>query len=227
MASTNGRRTLLAALVVLGTLVALVQGCVLGVRHQVASTTLEGQGRRVEVDADSTGFEFGVVADFRYFRLAFPAGSHSVRVEGRGQPTGYFLSRGPREYRMLALDVPLVSLVDLGGGGPFQYPGAMPHRHSLELWASGGAQPARRPHWWAGGGLVYYWHNYVAIKAYAGYGELPFREVMHAQDGAVTWEGRVGGLVGGIELTLSAGEHALDLLRFIFEEDKRVRDSTR
>lgn len=207
-------------------------GCVVGGRHQIVQTTPFQNGQQAQIEGTASAFEFGVVADFRYFRLALPFEGAATELTGTAKPTGYFKSKSTREFRALRLDIPLISLYNFEGGGTLQYPGNMPHRHSLELWTGAAASISSRPDWWADIGITYYNHNAVAVRLYGGYGQIPFREMMQGRDTSnqlsnTFWEGHAGGIALGLELTLFAGEHALDLLKFVFEEDERVRDSTK
>ncbi len=207
-------------------------GCVVGGRHQIVHTTQTQNGRQAEIEGTATAFEFGIVADFRYFRLALPFEGVVTEITGTAKPTGYFKNKSTSESRALRLDIPLISLYNFEGGGTLQYPGNMPHRHSLELWTGAAATISGNPDWWTDLGITYYKHDAVAVRLYAGYGQISFREMMQSRNtdnqlATTFWEGRAGGIALGLELTLSAGEHALDLLKFIFEEDKRIRDSTK
>ncbi len=205
-------------------------GCVVGGRHQRVHSTPTMHGQQGEIQGTASAIEFGIVADFRYFRLALPFEGAVTELTGSAKPTGHFSNKANREFRALRLDIPLLSLYNFKGGGRWQYPGTMHHRHSLEIWTGAAAALTAHPDWWADIGITYYQHNAFAVRLYGGYGQLPYREMMEGRNlanqfSAKPWEGYAGGLALGLEITLFAGEHALDLLKFIFEEDQRVRDS--
>ncbi|MBA2662071.1 MAG: hypothetical protein H0U74_07220 [Bradymonadaceae bacterium] len=210
---------------------ALSSSCVVGVRHQQVQSQQFQHGQQGEVSGSATGIEFGVVADFRYFRLAFPYEGLGIDITGSAEPNGYFKKKDVNEFRAFRLDIPLISLRDFENGGSFKYPGIMRHRQSLEIWTGAAAEPSSTPNWWADVGLVYYHHNAIAVRLYGGYGQIPFRETMLGRNDNFsandkTWQGHAGGLAMGLEITLFAGEHALDLIKYILVEDKRVRDTS-
>jgi hypothetical protein len=208
---------------------AAMTGCIVGVRgHQFTGTVTAVDGEVADMSGSAQGMELGVVADFRYFRLSMPFEGVEAVLKGKSRQGGSFVSQDYTEFRALRLDLPLLSIREFSSGRWFRYPGTLVHRTSLEIWWTGALEPSRNPYWWTDLGLTYYHHNAVAVRLFAGYTEYPFREVMRGRivDGLQqtrTWEGRAPGVSFGLDVTLFAGEHALDLLMYLLDEDRRQR----
>ncbi|MFU8807322.1 MAG: hypothetical protein ACNA8W_26170 [Bradymonadaceae bacterium] len=203
-------------------------GCIVGVRgHQFAGTVTD-HGQTADVTGSAHAMELGIVADFRYFRLALPFEGLEATLTGSGRDGGRFVTEGYQEFRALRLDVPLLSFYEFSKKSWLGYPGRMVHRQSIELWWTGAMEPTSNPYWWTDVGVTYYHHNLVAVRIFGGYAELPFNEAMRGVfvDGQQTtrnWEGRAPGISFGLDITLFAGEHALDFLMYMLDEDRRQR----
>lgn len=207
-------------------------GCIAGVQHHHISSTFEHEGDRGQATGYVQGVDLGVVADFRYLRLAFPFEGQRREMSFSGERGSAFSISEVVEMRTLRLDVPLYSLRDFSEEpSESRYPGRMKRRRSLEIWASGsvGAQPIHP--FTASLGLVYYNYGSFAFRFYAGMSMQPYEGIDRAigSDGGEQFrrrEGYVPGLVGGIEVTLAAGEYALEMVRFIMDYDRRSRSWT-
>ena len=204
-------------------------GCIVGVRGHQFMGTVTNDGEVADVSGSAHGMELGVVADFRYFRLALPFEGIEAKLTGEARNGGRFIKEEYSEFRALRLDVPLLSIRDFKNGRWFGYPGRMNHRQSFEIWATAAMEPTRNPYWWTDIGLTYYHHNAVAVRLFGGYAEYPFNEPMRGvivdgqQQTGRAWQGRAPGISFGLEVTLFAGEHGLDLLKYILDEDRRQR----
>lgn len=208
-------------------------GCTIGYRYHHVDGAVESEsGMRGHIEGGGHVVELGVVLDFRYLRLLMPflGGSYDLALEAdagtRAQRFDTFEKRGYR------LDLPVLSLWNERGGIEPGYPGVMVHRESVELWLSATAHAGPPMLGFADLGVVYYQHNLVAVRAFGGWGVAPFRETTggFGPGGRVrydTWKTSAGGLSGGIELTLGAGEQALDFLKFFLSSQKAVEDEMR
>jgi hypothetical protein len=78
--------------------------------------------------------------------------------------------------------------------------------------------------WYADLGLVYYHHDLVAVRAFSGWGAVPYdgQTSRFGKDGPEFefWEATPNGYTGGIELTLGAGEQALDFIKFFLSNQE-------
>lgn len=203
-------------------------GCLIGVRGHQFTGTVTDHGEIADVEGSAQGMELGIVADFRYFRLALPFEGIEAKITGTGREGGRFVAEGYSEFRALRLDVPLLSIRDFEKGQWLKYPGTMVHRQSLEIWWTGAMEPTRNPYWWTDVGITYYHHNLVAVRLFGGYTQYPFSELMRGViidnvQQTRRWEGRAPGLSFGLEVTLFAGEHGLDFLKYMLDEDRRQR----
>lgn len=219
------------AILLVGIGVWINSGCVAGVHHHRIDATVEEAGDTVDIEGSVNSVDFGIVADFRYARLAMPFEGHRRQIEVDVRDGGAFSIDKVVELRALRLDVPLWSAIDLADepSGSW-YPGRMSQRHSVELWASGsvGVTPIHPKT--ATVGAVYYRYGAVAVRVYGGLSSNPYSgldrsienggEVNHRREGSVT------GMVGGIEVTLAAGEYALELVRFIIDRDREGRSTS-
>lgn len=200
----------------------------LGVRHHHAADAASYQQSTVDMTGSAQAVELGATADFRYFRLSVPFQGFSLRLDI--EPQSDFIASDvseTREFSAWRLDLPILSLWNAEMPG-IHYPGQLIHRHSLELWFTGAVEPTRHPYWSTDVGLTYYRHNNLAVRLYAGYAQIPFRTRMeHLTDSPQyimqSWDTKTGSFLVGLEVTLSAGEHALDFLLFLLDEDKRQR----
>lgn len=175
--------------------------------------------------------DLGLVADFRYFRLAVPfeGQSRKLRTSGAG---GTFSIEEVVENRTLRLDVPLLVLRDFSKEPSGQrYPGGMRRRNNLELWVSGSVGMAPIQPVTATVGLTYYRYGALAVKLFAGGSLTPFEGTARVIDDGREINRRVQGygpgLVIGLEVTLAAGEYGLEMLQFLLDADRSARDWTR
>ena len=211
-------RRLAVIIFIASSFAAVLSGCTIGYRyHHLDSQITNAAGANAQVEGSGHMVEFGFVLDFRYFRVGSPYLGSTYEMEVTDSQGGGAYQESTVEVRAMSLDVPVISLWSEDGG--VGYPGTMVHRKgSVELWLSGTARPTELPLWWADLGVVYYHHDLVAVRAFGGWGAVPY-------DGSTSrfgpsgaehefFETTAGGFSGGVELTLGAGEQALDFIKF-------------
>jgi hypothetical protein len=213
-----GPQILILSCLISSCLALMATGCTLGYRyHNLDSKITNATGANAQIEGSGHTVELGIVLDFRYFRLVSPYLGSSYEMDIADSRGGGDHQTSTEEVRGVRLDVPLVSLVSEGGG--VGYPGTMVHRKgSLELWGSITARPSELPLWYADLGVVYYHYNLVAVRAFGGWGAVPY-EGQTSRMGRNNveyefWEATPNGYTGGIELTVGAGEQALDFLKW-------------
>lgn len=206
-------------------LVALAtSGCTLGYRyHHLDSEISNAAGANAQVEGGGHMVELGIVLDFRYLRVGNPYVGASYEMDVTDPDGGGTYKSSTIETQPFRLDVPVVSLWSEDGG--FGYPGTMVHRKSVELWLSGTLRPTELPLWWADASIVYYHHDLVAVRAFGGWGAVPFEgQTTSLNTDGVNYEfyeTTAGGYSAGVELTLGAGEQALDFIKyFIRSQDQ-------
>lgn len=207
--------------------VSMLAGCTFGAHHYRIGGTDHQQDHTARVDGTVSGVDIGVVGDFRYLRLGLPYEGQrhqlSVDIEEGG---GFDIDRS-LELRTLRLDVPVFSFRDFSEEpSGRRYPGRMEQRHSLELWLSGSVGVSPISPATATASLTYYRYGAWAARLYGGVTSVPYSGTSPSTDDGrdrlVRQEGRVPGIVVGIEMTLPAGEYALELVEFIIEWDEEA-----
>lgn len=218
--SAGAWTALLAAVVV-------AAGCTFGAHHQRVATSVDQDDHSARVDGTVDGVDLGVVADFRYFRLGLPyeGQRHEMAVEIEDE--GGFDIDSTFELRTLRLDVPVFSFRDFSDDpSGRRYPGRMEGRHSLELWLSGSVGVSPISPVTATAGLTYYRYGAYAARLYGGMSMTPYSGLTQTNtqgpDRTVRREGHAPGIVVGVEMTLAAGEYALELVEFIREFDEEA-----
>jgi hypothetical protein len=207
-------------------------GCTIGYRyHHVDSAVTSAAGTSGRVEGGGHMVELGVVLDFRYLRLILPYLGANYELElSAGEGSGGRQS-SMMEKRGIRLDVPVLSLWNGENGWEAGYPGVMEHRESVELWLSGTGRFSRPGLGFADLGLVYYHHDLVAVRAFGGWGAAPFeRNSTSFGPGGLRyeyWEESVGGPTAGVELTVGAGEQALDFIKFFVGNQKAIEEQMR
>jgi len=191
--------------------------------HDVAPST-----HTVDIRGTSDATQLAIVADFRYVRLLLPADFVVQQFHFTDEDGGVDEKTEIQERRAFRIDVPLLTLWNLDDGG-LAYPGALAHRHSIELWLSGETQLRKKADYWADVGLVYYATDGVGVRLFGGYTSVRYRATTSppGQEFPRLFEGRANGFGGGIELTFTAGEHALDLVKWLIGVDRRYRERER
>lgn len=146
-------------------------------------------------------------------------------IEYRDNATGVGRRKIDRTNRAFRLDVPLISLWDFRNSVAFEYPGLMRRRESLELWGIMESNFKEEFPWAAGGGLVYYWYRRFSLGVIAGYGSAPFSGGLEGigRGYPTTISGRHEGVWVGLDMTLFAGEFALELWDYVVAKDRRER----
>ena len=205
-------------------------GCIAGAHHHSIDTTVMNQGDALDVTGEVNSVDLGITADFRYFRVGLPFEGHRRKIDVDIQEGGFFEIDRVVELRALRVDVPVVSLFDFSDEPSGQrYPGLMKQRNSLELWLSGsmGISPIRPAT--ASAGLAYYRYGAFAVRAFGGFSTNPFRGIERGHAGGTSSitrrSGYAPGWMAGVEVTLAAGEYALELVQFILDWDEDARDS--
>lgn len=206
-----------------------LSGCVVGYRyHGLDEEAVSPAGDIAQVRGQGHMVYLGLVLDFRYLRVGTPAMGARYELEAQSEG-GFWREDYSAELRGFQLDLPVLSLwsEDEGVG----YPGRLVHRRSVDIWLGGALMPGERPHWWADASVVYYDHDLWAARLFAGYGEAPVDATLRGwSEGNTTfeyYETMVGGPTAGIELTVLAGEQALDFLTWFGEaQDAAVEEAS-
>ncbi|MGM0556341.1 MAG: hypothetical protein ACQEVA_08165 [Myxococcota bacterium] len=206
--------------------VACLSGCLLGYRYQgVSDQAVNELSKTADVEATGHMIYLGVTLDFRFLRVGTPSmgGNFEVSASNEG---GRYGDEYNVQLNGFQLDAPVVSLWSEEEG--FGYPGLLEHRHSLDFWLSGTLMPVNPPHWWADASLVYYNHDLLAVRAFGGYGRIPFDGTvsgyLSGERSADMFETTVGGPTFGVELTILAGEQALDFLNWFGDAQNAAAD---
>ena len=215
---------LLLALCVLG-----ATGCTVGYRyHHVDATTLSATGTPGELGGSGHMVELGIVLDVRYLRLVLPYMGASYEMELTASDGGRAQQKSMIEKRGFRLDVPALSLWNGKNGWEPGYPGVMKHRQSVELWLSATGRVDDPVLGFADLGLVYYHHDLVALRAFGGWGGVPFEQTSTGfglnRPRQEFWKTSATGPTAGVELTIGAGEQALDFFNFFFDSQKKIED---
>ncbi len=207
-------------------------GCVAGVHHHSIDSTVDyAEGQRADVTGSVNSIDLGLVADFRYARLAIPFEGHRREIDVVVRDGSAFSIDEVIEVRSLRIDAPVWRIMEISeGSSEHWYPGRNAQRHSLELWASTsvGLSPIHPAT--ATLGLTYYKYGAVAARLYGGWSRTPYSGLDRSiQQGAPVDQRRRGyapGIVVGLELTVAAGEYALELARFLLERDRAGRSAS-
>lgn len=200
-------------------------GCTYGYRYTNLGSTHTEDGRSVDVQGDAHAFLAGVVLDFRYFRLGVPFEGVVASFELEDELGGIDRFEDYDEMRSYRLDVPLLTIFDLDEDVWWRYPGVIRHRQGIELWASASSNLSRRHHWFADLSVAYYDYNGLGVRLFGGWGEIPFRASTQGvgPEFPLRWEGQAGGFGGGLEVTLTTGEYALEALKWLIDRDREER----
>lgn len=203
-------------------LVLAISGCSIGYRYHHLDDSIENAaGANAQIDGAGHTLYMSTVLDFRYVRLVssylFPSYSYDIEDDrgGSEQHDSRFETRGAQ------IDAPLISLWSDDEETTIGYPGRMEHRQSLELWISGSTRGDMQPSFWGDVGLVYYHHELLAARAFAGWGAIAVDDATSRIDSQGNqdelWQAPVFGPSAGVDVTLAAGEYALDFIKFFLE----------
>ncbi len=230
MSASSMSRTWLWIFALVGLAGWMSWGCIVGAHHQRMNATVDADGAAADVEGTVESVDLGLVADFRYLRLGFPFEGQRRRIAVDIQDGGRFEVDQVVEMRALRLDVPVWSFRDFSEEpSGHRYPGLMRQRESLELWVSGSVGVSPINPGTASVGLVYYRYGAFAARLYGGASFNPFEGLDRSSiDGVQHNQRRSGyapGIIIGLEMTLAAGEYALELAQFILELDRDSRDS--
>jgi hypothetical protein len=201
-------------------------GCITGYRHQWGSDHPIEQGVSADVNASADVFWAGVVFDVRFVRLLLPT-EEFVHNEGIVDDRGAKDATHARETRRtLNVDVPLLRLWSTKEGVSFGYPPLKKMRKGqIELWASGGVELQAARTLRADLSVVYYHAPWVAFRVFGGWQSTTYEGSTRYIDEPfpISWEGRTSGPSVGGELTLFAGEYALNVFAWMLEKDEKHR----
>ncbi len=210
----------------------VLTGCTIGYRyHRIDDTISNAVGANAKVKGSSQMVELGVVLDFRYFRMVAPYLGAKNEMDIAASDGGGDHKSQVIEERGFRLDVPVVSVWNDDDGFSLGYPGTMVHRNSLELWLSGTGRFSQPPMWFGDVGLVYYHHNWAAVRVFGGWGEMPVTGQTSTFDAQGSqfqfWKTTAGGFTAGADLTIGAGEQALDFLKYFFRAQESAEKPIR
>lgn len=206
--------------------VACLSGCTLGYRHAAHSGTLTNSLGEAKVSGAGDEIDLAVTADFRYVRLMLPieVSRHKLAFDAYdgGRDTGDLI----RERRRYRLEVPFLSLYNFDTGGFGGYPGALRHRHTIDLWVGAETDMLRQIEWWVDLGASLYKHGGIGFSIFGGVGSMPVAAATPVAGSRfpTLWEGRTVSFSGGAAVTITSGEFALGALEYLLGMDKRHRD---
>lgn len=198
-----------------------LSGCAIGYRNHGLSTQKTVSDVTVEVEGDQDVVGFGTVLDFRAVRFIAPFVNISEEFVLSDDRGGGSTERAQKKTRHLRIDAPVMTFWSLATGAGLEWTPMLEHRTSIDLWL-GGESDLRTDDasYWLDVGLGYYQYNLVAIRVFAGWGGRPFRGVSRYLEKSTTVDSYVQGFGGGIEITLAAGEYALDFVKFLMDFDE-------
>ncbi|MEO1268720.1 MAG: hypothetical protein AAFX99_11525 [Myxococcota bacterium] len=202
-------------------------GCIVaGNVGTLNSETFQTPAGPATVEYERQSMVLGTAFDFRVLRLVSALDMQILNpTSSRGELDPQSDDQDYTERSMYRLDVPVLSLWDFDRSG-LTYPGMARHRHSIEVWGRAGvARNSSGYDPFYGGALTYYRANAFAVAITADYWTLPAEvRVFQNENGALnTLQGQATGWVIGFEVTLFAGEHALDIATSILEVERRTR----
>ncbi len=214
---------------------ALAPGCIMaGNAGTLGASSLTNpvDDGTVDLSLDRRAFIIGTAFDFRVARVvtSLEMVTHEPLVgltpDQRLDPT--IQDKSYVERRLLRLDVPALTLWEFREGR-IGYPGLIPHRHSLDLWARAGtADLDGDAGGFFGGALTYYRTGAFAVALTLDrWNEPADIRALRADGVNRTFAGDTFGWVVGFEVTLAAGEYALDIINELLGIDERIRQGGR
>lgn len=209
-------------------------GCMVGGQlGQVSDPSLTSAlspNTTAELEVTQKTFLLGTIFDLRAARITVSLEMKSLQPQVSLSPAGTPAPTAERsaylERRVLRLELPVLSFWDLDHQTALGYPGLMEHRHSVDLWLRTGTPDLGLDQGgFAGVGLGWYKTDFLAVTLTADYWSEPAGiEALGANDVLSTFGGEVQGWVFGVELTIAAGEYALDILGALLDMDRQIRD---
>jgi hypothetical protein len=203
-----------------------LSGCTIGYRHTRHVGKISRDIGELDINGSGNTMDIAATFDFRYARLLLPfeVGRHKLvfTADDGGKDTLDLV----RERRLYRLDVPVLSLYDVKTKGFGGYPGLMRHRESLELWVSGESNLQNDNEWWIDLSLAFYKYNGVGVRLFFGAGALPF-DAATPRPGTrfpALWNGNAPTIGGGLSITVTSGEFALDAFEYLAGIDKKHRE---
>lgn len=199
-------------------------GCTAGYRYASYNDTIASPDGPVRLEATEKKMQLGATLDFQYARALIygELGSlHGDAIDERGRLDRL---REKRSGYWLGVDLPLLTLWNVAGGGCCTYPGLVKNRHAIELWASGAVQPAAT-RFTADIGLVYYFTRVIGAKLYGGISTVVFSANTNGLDGSRRFEDLSAiGPTFGFNIVLPAGPWGLEVIEELLFWDKQERE---
>ena len=204
----------------------LLAGCTLGYRHTRHTGSIKRNIGELDIGGSGNTADLSATFDFRYFRLLIPFEAGRRMLEFTADDGGRDTIDLVRERRYYRLDVPVVSLWDFKNEGFGGYPGLLRHRHTFDVWVSGETNLHVDHEWWIDLGLAYYRYNGIGVRLFFGAGAVPF-DAATPRPGTrfpAIWHGDAPTIGGGLTVTITAGEFALDLFQYLAGVDRTHRN---
>ncbi len=196
-------------------------GCVMGYRHQHFEHQEVVNDVAVDLEGSQGTVGYSMVFDFRVLRVSSPFITTFEEVELSDDRGGRGRYDAERKSRYLRVDAPVATFWKRGNGFGLDYTGMLQHRTSIDLWigAESDLRTEEATHW-LDVGIGYYQYNLFAVRLFGGWGVKPFRGSSRyfSQDAVI--DTQLQGFGGGIEITLAAGEYALDFIQYLLDIDE-------
>ncbi len=200
----------------------IFSGCSAGYRKvSHDSTIVRDDGRKLEVGGGSDSALVMLNADFRFARFSLPIEMGSNNWDLSADDGGRVTDTALRERRFYRLDMPVLSIYQVGNGLGIWYPGLLEQRKSIEFWMGGEMDLMKNGHRWVDFGLMYYHYERIGVRIYGGVGLEGIRTTTKAQNkSALFWDDSAVGYGAGVEITVAPGEYFLNFLEFLWQKDK-------
>lgn len=200
-------------------------GCAVGYRHQWGQERPYDRGVSADVNHSADVFYAGVVFDFRFIRFLTPQEEFihdETFVDDLG---GRSANHGRRTQRMLRVDVPVLSVWTPKDGAELKYPPTMKMRDSLEFVVGGDIDLEGGRTMRVDGAIAYQHSQWAGLRAFGGWHWSNYHGSTRSIDQPVAriWDGTVDGPQVGVELTMFAGEYALQVVEWLIKKDERYR----
>jgi hypothetical protein len=214
------------------TLPLLLTGCLAGGQLSQLGPAplpaLDDQPTAAQHELDQQTFLLGTVFDLRAARfvvsLELKTQSPTTTLSPSGQPAPDANRDRYIERRVFRLEVPALALYDLQHNALFDLPARMPHRHSVDLWLRAGTPSLDLEQgWFVGGALGWYKAGAVAVALTADFWQEQADVQGFNPQGALTnFQGPIDGWVFGLEVTIGAGEYALEAIQWLLDLDDKI-----
>lgn len=188
--------------------------------------SVNGVSEQVSVDGHIEKYATSIVADFRVLRLQMPLLFERGEIAYLDEASGRGVRKIDRTSRTYRLDLPVLTIWDFDQKAWFRYPGLLEKRTSLDIWLMGQSNFSQDWPWMAGAGVSYYQYKGIAAGVWGGWSTEPFRDGIEGigPQYPQTITGRHEGFWVGVEVTLFAGEFALELWDYLVAKDEKHRE---